>query len=143
MELPLSRGGEASVGALGHELSGTNGFMGWVAVRGDDRGTCWRTALTKEQIVAAGLSRQLSIVVDVSCDTTHPFNPIPIYDINTTFSNPTVPVELGNVVPSLSFSADLFPSLLELPRRQSARVWTDAEKIFKEKVSEAMGVQHA
>ncbi|KAF8128446.1 hypothetical protein EV363DRAFT_1170555 [Boletus edulis] len=115
--------------------------------------------ITKEQIVAAGQSRKLAIAVDVSCDTTNPFNPIPIYDINTTFSDPTVPVELGNAVPSLSvisidhlptllpreaseqFSADLLPSLLELPKRQSARVWTDAEKLFKEKVSEAMGVQ--
>ena len=50
--------------------------------------------LTKEQINAAGQSRRLSIVVDVSCDTTNPFNPIPIYSINTTFPNPTVPVEL-------------------------------------------------
>ena len=41
---------------------------------------------------------------------------------------------------SEQFSADLLPSLLELPKRQSARVWTDAEKLFKEKLSEA---QHA
>ena len=54
-----------------------------------------RPFLTKEQITAAGQSRRLSIVVDVSCDTTNPFNPIPIYNINTTFSDPTVPVELG------------------------------------------------
>ena len=51
--------------------------------------------LTREQISAAGPSRRLSIVVDVSCDTTNPFNPIPIYGVNTTFSDPTVPVELG------------------------------------------------
>lgn len=50
--------------------------------------------LTKEQIHVAGQSRKLSVVVDVSCDTTNPFNPIPIYNINTTFSDPTVPVEL-------------------------------------------------
>ena len=54
-----------------------------------------RPFLTKEQITTAGQSRRLSIVVDVSCDTTNPFNPIPIYSINTTFSDPTVPVELG------------------------------------------------
>ena len=53
-----------------------------------------RPFLTKEQITTAGQSRRLSIVVDVSCDTTNPFNPIPIYSINTTFPNPTVPVEL-------------------------------------------------
>jgi saccharopine dehydrogenase (NAD+, L-lysine-forming) len=51
--------------------------------------------VTQEQIVAAGNQRQLSVVVDVSCDTTNPFNPIPIYGINTTFSAPTVPVDVG------------------------------------------------
>lgn len=50
--------------------------------------------LTRAQINAAGPSRRLSVVVDVSCDTTNPFNPIPIYSINTTFSDPTVAVEL-------------------------------------------------
>jgi saccharopine dehydrogenase (NAD+, L-lysine-forming) len=39
---------------------------------------------------------------------------------------------------SEQFSRDLLPSLLELPNRQSARVWTDAEKVFKEKVAEAV-----
>lgn len=42
-----------------------------------------------------GAERRLSVVVDVSCDTTNPFNPIPIYNINTTFQRPTVDVELG------------------------------------------------
>ena len=39
---------------------------------------------------------------------------------------------------SEQFSTDLLPSLLELPKRESARVWTDAEKLFKEKLSEAV-----
>lgn len=51
--------------------------------------------VTKEQIAAAGKARRLSVVVDVSCDTTNPFNPIPIYNINTTFDKPTVPVDVG------------------------------------------------
>jgi len=51
--------------------------------------------ITPEFIKSAGKSRQLSIVVDVSCDTTNPHNPIPIYSINTTFSHPTVDVEVG------------------------------------------------
>lgn len=50
--------------------------------------------VTREHIIAAGKQRQLSVVVDVSCDTTNPFNPIPIYNINTTFSAPTVAVDL-------------------------------------------------
>ncbi len=37
--------------------------------------------------------RQLSVIVDVSCDTTNPNNPIPVYNVNTTFDKPTVPVE--------------------------------------------------
>jgi saccharopine dehydrogenase (NAD+, L-lysine-forming) len=39
---------------------------------------------------------------------------------------------------SEQFSADLLPSLLELKTRTTARVWTDAEKLFKEKVTEAV-----
>ena len=51
--------------------------------------------VTKEQIAAAGKERRLSVVVDVSCDTTNPHNPIPIYNINTTFDQPTVSVDVG------------------------------------------------
>ncbi|KAJ7169607.1 hypothetical protein C8R46DRAFT_895772 [Mycena filopes] len=111
--------------------------------------------ITRDQIVAAGNSRRLSVVVDVSCDTTNPFNPIPIYSINTTFSEPTVPVDVGPLNPRLSvisidhlptllpreaseqFSEDLLPSLLEFPQRETARVWTDAEKLFKDKLAAA------
>lgn len=53
--------------------------------------------VTRETIETAGKGRQLAVVVDVSCDTTNPFNPIPIYNINTTFSKPTVPVEIKYV----------------------------------------------
>lgn len=37
--------------------------------------------------------RQLSIIVDISCDTTNPNNPIPVYNVNTTFDKPTVSIE--------------------------------------------------
>jgi saccharopine dehydrogenase (NAD+, L-lysine forming) len=40
---------------------------------------------------------------------------------------------------SEQFSADLLPSLLEFPER--SRVWTDAEKLFKEKLAEAVKVE--
>lgn len=53
--------------------------------------------VTNEQIAAAGKERRLSVVVDVSCDTTNPYNPLPIYSINTTFRKPTVPAEVGYV----------------------------------------------
>ncbi len=51
--------------------------------------------MTEQQIAAAGQDRRLRVVVDVSCDTTNPHNPIPIYSINTTFAKPTVPAEVG------------------------------------------------
>ncbi|KAK6436364.1 Saccharopine dehydrogenase [Oleoguttula sp. CCFEE 5521] len=97
-------------------------------------------------------SRELRVVCDVSCDTTNPHNPIPIYDINTTFEKPTVPVELEqggplevisiDHLPSLlpreaseAFSAALLPSLLGLKDRGNVRVWQQAEKLFREKVA--------
>lgn len=112
--------------------------------------------ISREQIMSAGKQRRLGVVVDVSCDTTNPFNPIPIYSVNTTFSAPTVAVDVGPGNPALSmisidhlptllpreaseqFSSDLLPSLLELPNRKTARVWTAAEKLFKEKLAEAI-----
>lgn len=53
--------------------------------------------MTHETIKAAGKNRRLAVVVDVSCDTTNPFNPIPIYNVNTTFDAPTVEVDVGYV----------------------------------------------
>ncbi|KZV94107.1 Formate/glycerate dehydrogenase catalytic domain-like protein [Exidia glandulosa HHB12029] len=116
--------------------------------------------LTREQVRAAGPSRRLRVVVDVSCDTTNPHNPIPVYTINTTFDKPTVPVEdIGEGNPPLEvvsidhlptllpreaseqFSSDLLPSLLELPRRKEARVWTEAEALFREKTAAAVASQ--
>ncbi|KAF7319980.1 Saccharopine dehydrogenase [NAD(+), L-lysine-forming] [Mycena kentingensis (nom. inval.)] len=112
--------------------------------------------LTRERIMGAGPSRRLAVVVDVSCDTTNPFNPIPIYSINTTFPEPTVPVDVGSTNPRLSvisidhlptllpreaseqFSADLLPSLLEFP---SSRVWTEAEELFKTKLAAAAAAE--
>lgn len=43
---------------------------------------------------------------------------------------------------SEQFSSDLLPSLLEFPRRQEARVWTDAEKLFKQKLGEAVKAEN-
>lgn len=81
-----------------------------------------------------------------------PADPVPIYTVNTTFGEPTVPVEVSrgpplNVIsidhlPSLlpreaseAFSGALLPSLLQLKERETAPVWTGAEKLFREKVS--------
>ena len=46
--------------------------------------------ITKEMLDE---ERNLSVIVDVSCDTTNPNNPIPVYTVNTTFDKPTVQVE--------------------------------------------------
>lgn len=97
-------------------------------------------------------TRNLSVICDVSCDTTNPHNPIPVYSINTTFTNPTVPVptssgpplsvisidHLPSLLPresSEAFSSDLLPYLLQLNKWRSAEVWARAEKLFTEKVA--------
>lgn len=53
--------------------------------------------ISREQLERAGKDRRLSIIVDVSCDTTNPFNPVPVYTVNTTFSDPTVAVSVPYV----------------------------------------------
>lgn len=42
---------------------------------------------------------------------------------------------------SEQFSNDLLPSLLQFPKHQTARVWTDAEKLFKTKLEEAKKIE--
>jgi len=114
--------------------------------------------LTQEQMQAAGGTRRLGVVVDISCDTTNPNNPIPIYSVNTTFSEPTVAVDVGadnstlevisiDHLPTLlpreaseQFSADLLPSLLEFPDREQARVWVDAKRLYDLRLAEAVKV---
>lgn len=39
---------------------------------------------------------------------------------------------------SEQFSSDLLPSLLQFPDRKTAPVWVQAEKLFKEKLAEAV-----
>jgi saccharopine dehydrogenase (NAD+, L-lysine-forming) len=97
-------------------------------------------------------NRKLSVICDVSADTTNPNNPVPVYTVATTFTEPTVPVEVKseprlNVIsidhlPSLlpresseAFSKDLLPSLLQLNQWKTTPVWAKAEKLFQEKVA--------
>ncbi|WDK11258.1 alanine dehydrogenase/PNT domain-containing protein [Colletotrichum graminicola] len=103
-----------------------------------------------ESLQAPG--RKLSVVCDVSADTTNPHNPIPIYTVATTFDKPTVPVEgfenpplsvisidhLPSLLPresSEAFSNDLLPTLLNLKDWRNDPVWARAEKLFKDKVA--------
>lgn len=97
-------------------------------------------------------NRKLSVICDVSADTTNPNNPIPVYTVATTFKEPTVPVEVKGEprlsvisidhLPSLlpresseAFSKDLLPSLLHLNEWRTTPVWAKAEKLFQEKVA--------
>ncbi|ORY77023.1 saccharopine dehydrogenase [Protomyces lactucae-debilis] len=92
--------------------------------------------------------RRLRVVCDVSCDTTNPNNPIPIYSEYSYFSNPTVPVKgvtngpevsviaidhLPSLLPreaSESFSGLLLPSLMQLKKVDEEPVWTRAKALF-------------
>ncbi|KAG9770301.1 Saccharopine dehydrogenase [NAD(+), L-lysine-forming] [Exophiala dermatitidis] len=106
--------------------------------------------LNKESLSSP--KRKLSVVCDVSCDTTNPHNPIPIYTENSTFANPTLPVpgyenpplsvisidHLPSLLPreaSEAFSQALLPSLLTLKDRKNSRVWQQAEELFNSKVA--------
>ncbi|VVT58348.1 uncharacterized protein SAPINGB_P006161 [Magnusiomyces paraingens] len=97
-------------------------------------------------------SRKLQVIVDVSADTTNPHNPIPVYTVATVFNKPTVPVEttvgprldvvsidhLPSLLPreaSEAYSEALLPSLLELPQRDTAPVWTRAKALFDHHVA--------
>lgn len=97
-------------------------------------------------------NRKLSVICDVSADTTNPNNPIPVYTVATTFTEPTVAVEVKGEprlsvisidhLPSLlpreaseAFSKDLLPSLLHLKEWRTHPVWSKAEKLFQEKVA--------
>ncbi|KAJ2610956.1 Saccharopine dehydrogenase [Coemansia sp. RSA 1285] len=106
--------------------------------------------ITQQQIDA---DRRLSVIVDVSCDTTNPFNPIPIYSVNTTFDNALLDIPSANSAKPLQlcsidhlptmlpreasnqFALDLLPTLLQLPIRSTAPVWARAEKLFHDKVA--------
>ncbi|KAK2073810.1 hypothetical protein P8C59_008059 [Phyllachora maydis] len=101
---------------------------------------------------AAGADRRLSVVCDVSADTTNPHNPVPIYKVATTFNQPTVPVDgladpplsviaidhLPSLMPreaSEAFCGDLLPHLLTLNDWRNSPVWARSEKLFQEKVA--------
>ncbi len=114
--------------------------------------------VNKESLSSPG--RKLSVICDVSCDTTNPHNPIPVYTENSTFDKPTLPVKVErdpllcvisiDHLPSLlpreaseAFSQALLPSLIQLKDRKSASVWTQAENLFSDKVMTLPGTMRA
>ncbi len=97
-------------------------------------------------------NRNLRTIVDVSADTTNPYNPIPVYHTTTDFDKPTVtvPTKRGSKIsvvsidhlPSLLpreasefFAHDLLPYLEQLPERSHAPVWVRARKTFQHHVN--------
>jgi len=88
--------------------------------------------------------RNLTVMVDVSCDTSNPHNPVPVYKGNTTFLNPTNRIiqepifdvisidHLPSLVPlesSTEFGNQLLPHLLQC---NETSVWFRSEKLYKE-----------
>ena len=95
-------------------------------------------------------TRQLSVIVDISCDPYGNYNPVPVYERCTTFVRPATrlidkPVldliaidHLPSMLPKESsedFSAQLLDALLELP---DGRTWQSALEIFKDKRAQAL-----
>jgi len=104
--------------------------------------------------------RRLSTVVDISCDLTSPFNPLPIYDVITTFKKPVVralgteqdedPVgvisidHLPTFLPresSEGFSKDLLPLMKNIENETTDPVWARAREKFVQKVAEANNIK--
>ncbi|KAL8814588.1 MAG: hypothetical protein Q9223_006196 [Gallowayella weberi] len=96
--------------------------------------------------------RKLSVVCDVSCDTTNPHNPIPFCNKPTYFDKPTIALpdfsdpplsyitidHLPSLLPreaSEAFSNALLPSLFELSNASDAPVWQRARLLFEKKVA--------
>lgn len=102
--------------------------------------------LTCAELKLAG--RKLSVICDVSCDPTSNFNPLPIYDSCTDFSDPCLRIidgqpgldliaidHLPSLLPAESshdFSSQLLPSLLEI-QDDPNRVWRRARQFFDDK----------
>jgi saccharopine dehydrogenase (NAD+, L-lysine-forming) len=88
--------------------------------------------------------RNLSVMVDVSCDTSNPHNPVPVYTGNTTFLHPTQRVisepvfdvisidHLPSLVPlesSSEFGNQILRHLIEC---DASPVWKRSEQLYKE-----------
>lgn len=106
--------------------------------------------LTEELLKVA--NRNLSVAVDVSCDTSNPNNPLPFINDITTIGDPVRTLELGDGVKpvdiiaidhlpsmlpreaSMAHSAKLVQQLLDLGQMEDSVVWMSALNTFKEKI---------
>lgn len=97
-------------------------------------------------------NQHLSYICDVSCDPNSDLNPIPIYDIHTTWDKPLHKIEssldhecniiaidnLPSALPresSIDYSDQLIAHLLELKNAKNYYTWKHAKEIFEEKKS--------
>jgi len=91
-------------------------------------------------------SRRLSVVADIACDPFSAFNPVPIYDHPSSFTDPVIRVaehpkldvtaidNLPSMLPvesSEDYGAQLLPSLMTLGEIESG-VWGRARRIFEQ-----------
>ena len=99
-----------------------------------------------------GLQRRaLSVIGDIACDPTSPFNPVPVYDAATSWAAPVVRVQdappldvmaidnLPSLLPlesSLDFAEQLLPHLATLDTPETG-VWGRARAIFEDHKPEA------
>ena len=96
-------------------------------------------------------NRKLAVVVDVSCDTSNPNNPLPFITDITTFASPVRTIALENSdnldiiaidhLPSLlpkeastNFSAKMVVQLPDLAAMERSHVWMAARDIFNNKL---------
>lgn len=93
-------------------------------------------------------SRNLTSIVDVSCDASNPHNPIPLYNTTTTFTDPTIRVlggekavdiiaidHLPSLVPlesSREFAGLMLPHMIDF---NQTPVWHRASALFDEKTA--------
>lgn len=93
-------------------------------------------------------NERLSVIGDISCDPTSPYNPLPLYDRSTTFKTPTVQVgkeshiidimAIDNVTTflplesSLAMSEQIFPYLCELLIMAGNFKWSPWERVLNE-----------
>mmetsp|Transcript_21573 Transcript_21573/g.52811 ORF Transcript_21573/g.52811 Transcript_21573/m.52811 type:complete len:837 (-) Transcript_21573:282-2792(-) len=110
--------------------------------------------LTKEMV--APPDRKLSVFVDVSCDTSNPNNPFPIYNTGTTLTNPILSVgdekapldvvaidHLPSLIPlesTINYTKDLTPHIKKLVKKEAfftEPVWKDAGDLYLSKLKEA------
>jgi saccharopine dehydrogenase-like NADP-dependent oxidoreductase/alanine dehydrogenase len=74
--------------------------------------------LTAPLLSEGGKDRRLSVVVDVSCDTSNPHSPLPFYKQGTTLEQPVLTIPIDNAAAIDVIAIDHLPSLIPLESSQ-------------------------